>query len=71
MVLWRILPTRFVVCAVAWFQLYSVPRPQQVQESRHVLDVLIGVRWASGRAAELEWFAFGERRTFKDYRGST
>jgi hypothetical protein len=34
------------------------------------LAVLIGQPlWSSGRAADLEWFAFGARRTVKDSRG--
>jgi hypothetical protein len=34
----------------------------------NALDVLIGKPlWSSGRAADLEWFAFGER----GYRGGT
>jgi hypothetical protein len=39
----------------------------QVQKA---LDVLIGKPlWSSGRAADLEWFQFGERRTVKGFRG--
>jgi hypothetical protein len=34
------------------------------------LDVLIGEPlWSSGRAADLEWFHFGQRRTVKGFRG--
>jgi hypothetical protein len=37
---------------------------------KNALDVLIGKPlWSSGRAADLEWFAFGERRTVKGFRG--
>jgi hypothetical protein len=40
---------------------------EQVQKA---LDVLIGKPlWSSGRAADLEWFEFGERRTVKGFRG--
>ena len=40
---------------------------EQVQKA---LDVLIGEPLcASGRAADLEWFAFGQRRTVKGFRG--
>ena len=40
---------------------------EQIQEA---LGVLIGAPlWASGRAADLEWFAFGQRRTVKGFRG--
>jgi len=40
---------------------------EQVQKA---LDILIGKPlWSSGRAADLEWFAFGERRTVKGFRG--
>jgi hypothetical protein len=39
----------------------------QVQEA---LDVLIGrPLWSSGRAADLEWFQFGQRKTVQDSRG--
>jgi hypothetical protein len=41
---------------------------EQVQRA---LDVLIGEPlWSSGRAADLEWFQFGQRRTVKDFRGN-
>jgi hypothetical protein len=40
------------------------------EQVRKALDVLIGKPlWSSGRAADLEWFAFGERRTVKGFRG--
>jgi hypothetical protein len=40
---------------------------EQVQKA---LDVLIGKSlWSSGRAADLEWFSFGGRRTVKGFRG--
>ena len=40
---------------------------EQVQKA---LDVLIGEPlWASGRAADLEWFAFGQSGTVKGFRG--
>src|SRR4051794_40325296 len=36
------------------------------EQIRKALDVLIEKPlWSSGRAADLEWFAFGERRTVK------
>ena len=42
---------------------------EQIQEA---LDALIGQPlWASGRAADLEWFEFGSRVTVKDSRGET
>ena len=41
----------------------------QVQKA---LEVLIGEPlWSSGRAADLEWFQFGQRRSVKDVRGDT
>jgi hypothetical protein len=41
----------------------------QVQKA---LEVLIGEPlWSSGRAADLEWFQFGQRRNVKDVRGGT
>jgi hypothetical protein len=41
----------------------------QVQKA---LEVLIGEPlWSSGRAADLEWFQFGQRRSVKDARGGT
>jgi hypothetical protein len=40
---------------------------EQVQRA---LDVLIGkALWSSGRAADLEWFQFGQLRTVKDFHG--
>jgi hypothetical protein len=34
------------------------------EQIRRALDSLIGTAlWSSGRAADLEWFQFGERRT--------
>jgi len=40
---------------------------EQIQKA---LDVLIGEPlWSSGRAADLEWFHFGQRRTVKGLRG--
>jgi hypothetical protein len=40
---------------------------EQIQKA---LDVLIGEPlWSSGRAADLEWFHFGQRRTVKGFRG--
>jgi hypothetical protein len=48
---------------------HDLAMKKQVQEA---LDVLIGQRpWTSGRAADLEWFGFGQRRTVKGYRGDT
>jgi hypothetical protein len=42
---------------------------EQVQKA---LDVLVGESlWVSGRAADLEWFAFGPRRGVKGFRGLT
>jgi hypothetical protein len=42
---------------------------KQVQKA---LEVLIGQPlWSSGRAADLEWFHFGQRRTVKGTRGDT
>jgi hypothetical protein len=42
---------------------------KQVQKA---LEVLIGQPlWSSGRAADLEWFQFGQRRTVKNTRGDT
>lgn len=39
-------------------------------EIEKALAPLIGESlWSSGRAADLEWFQFGERKTVKDYRG--
>jgi hypothetical protein len=39
----------------------------QVQEA---LEMLVGkMLWSSGRAADLQWFAFGERRTVEGLRG--
>jgi hypothetical protein len=39
----------------------------QIQEA---LEVLIGQPlWSSGRAADLEWFQFGARKTVQDSRG--
>jgi hypothetical protein len=47
---------------------YSAMR-EQVQKA---LDVLIGQPlWSSGRAADLEWFQFGQRRTVKGAGGDT
>ena len=41
----------------------------QVQEA---LSVLIGQPlWSSGRAADLEWFQFGRRKTVQDSRGKS
>lgn len=38
----------------------------------NALKVLIGLPlWSSGRAADLEWFQFGQRRSVKDHRGNT
>lgn len=40
---------------------------KQIQEA---LNVLISQPlWSSGRAADLEWFEFGQRRTVRDSRG--
>ena len=42
---------------------------EQVQKA---LQVLIGKPlWSSGRAADLEWFQFGQRKTVKGVRGDT
>ena len=42
---------------------------EQVQKA---LQVLIGKPlWSSGRAADLEWFQFGQRKTVKGARGGT
>jgi hypothetical protein len=39
-------------------------------EIRSALQVLIGeTLWSSGRAADLQWFQFGQRRTVTDFRG--
>ncbi|MFI5104335.1 MAG: hypothetical protein ACHP79_05365 [Terriglobales bacterium] len=36
----------------------------------HAVAPLVGMPlWDSGRAADLEWFIFGEHRTIKDFRG--
>jgi hypothetical protein len=40
---------------------------KQIQEA---LSVLIGQPlWSSGRAADLDWFQFGPRKTVQDSRG--
>lgn len=40
------------------------------QQIEHSLAPLVGLPlWDSGRAADLAWFAIGERRTVKDFRG--
>jgi hypothetical protein len=40
------------------------------EQIQNALDVLIGEPlWSSGRAADLEWFHFGQRRTVKGFRG--
>ncbi len=40
---------------------------EQIQKA---LNILIGEPlWSSGRAADLEWFQFGQRRTVKNVRG--
>jgi hypothetical protein len=42
---------------------------KQVQKA---LEVLVGQPlWSSGRAADLEWFHFGQRRTVNGVRGDT
>ena len=42
---------------------------EQVQKA---LQVLIGKPlWSSARAADLEWFQFGQRKTVKGARGDT
>jgi hypothetical protein len=51
------------------FQRAGLTGTEQVQTS---LDVRMEKPlWSSGRAADLEWFAFGDRRTVKGYRGGT
>jgi hypothetical protein len=51
------------------FQRAGLTGTEQVQTS---LDVLMEKPlWSSGRAADLERFAFGDRRTVKGYRGGT
>jgi hypothetical protein len=41
------------------------------QQVQNALNVLIGQpQWSSGRAADLEWFSFGQRRTVKGPRGT-
>lgn len=38
---------------------------------RDALQVLVGeTLWSSGRAADLQWFQFGQRRTVTDFRGN-
>ena len=41
---------------------------------KQIEDALMVLRdqplWSAGRAADLAWFQFGERRTVKDYRGN-
>lgn len=42
------------------------------EEIQQALSVLVGLPlWSSGRAADLEWFEFGQRRTVTGFRGET
>jgi hypothetical protein len=42
------------------------------KQVQHALEVLVGQPlWSSGRAADLEWFQFGPRRTVTGARGTT
>lgn len=45
---------------------------QPIKDKIHQsLSALIGMPlWAAGRAADLAWFHFGQRRTVKDFRGN-
>jgi hypothetical protein len=40
------------------------------EQAQRALGVLIGLQlWSSGRASDLQWFQFGQRRTVNDHRG--